>query len=217
MQKPETARSTGRKMPFTDEELFAFGPQKTHTGKYLNEIAFPLGGIGTGCLSLSGRGQLVDWEIFNRPNKGYRPDYTFFMLFAQAEDGEPVFRVLEGHLQPPYHGYSHGAQMYRGYGFGPPREFGSGFLRMAECAFTGYFPFCRIDFADEAVPVSVSTEAWSPFIPLNDEDSSLPAAIFHITLTNTSDRSVKTTVALGLQNIVGCPEMGKRPDPASGL
>ena len=31
--------------------------------------------------------------------------------------------------------------------------------------------FCRIDFADDNVPVSVSTEAWSPFIPLNDEDS----------------------------------------------
>ena len=216
MEKPETAfmpehqsRSTGREIPFTDEELFAFGPQKTHTGKYLNEIAFPLGGIGTGCVSLSGRGQLVDWEIFNRPNKGYRPDYTFFMLFAQAEGGEPVFRVLEGRLQPPYHGYSHGAQMYRGYGFGPPREFGSGLLRMAECAFTGYFPFCRVDFADEAAPVSVSTEAWSPFIPLNDEESSLPVAIFHITLTNTSDNPVKTTVALGLQNIMGWPEIGK--------
>ena len=57
MDKPETAsmpehqsRSTGREIPFTDKELFAFGPQKTHTGEYLNEIAFPLGGIGTGCV-----------------------------------------------------------------------------------------------------------------------------------------------------------------------
>ncbi len=202
-------RYVGREIPFTDDELFAVGSQKTLTGKYLNEIAFPLGGIGTGCVSLSGRGQLVDWEIFNRPNKGYRPDYTFFMLFAQAEDGEPEFRVLEGRLQPPYQGYSHGAQIYKGFGFGPPREFGSGFLRMAECAFTGYFPFCRIDFADDSVPVRVSTEAWSPFIPLNDEDSSLPVAVFDITLTNTSDKRVNTTVALGLQNIIGWPETGK--------
>ena len=66
---------TGREIPFPDEELFAVGPQKTYVGKYLNEIAFPLGGIGTGCVSLSGGGQLVDWEIFNRPNQGVRPDY----------------------------------------------------------------------------------------------------------------------------------------------
>lgn len=204
----------GRGIPFTDEELFVLGPQRTYTGSYLNEIAFPLGGIGTGCVSLSGRGQLVDWEIFHRPNKGYRPDYTFFMLFAQEEGGEPVFRVLEGRLGPPYQGYVHGAQRFRGFGFGPPREFGSGFLRMAKCAFTGYFPFCRVDLADEAdtlrpnVPVRISTEAWSPFIPLNDEDSSLPVAIFDITLTNVTDQPVHATVALGLQNILGWPETG---------
>lgn len=200
---------TGRKISFTDDELFTVGSPKKYTGKYLNEIAFPLGGIGTGCVSLSGTGQLVDWEIFNRPNKGYRPDYTFFTLFAQAEGSEPLFRVLEGRLQPPYQGYSHGAQRFRGFGFGPPREFGSGFLRMAECTFTGSFPFCRIDFADENIPVSVSTEAWSPFIPLNDEDSSLPIAIFDITLKNVTDKQVNTTVALGLQNILGWPEVGK--------
>ena len=33
-------------------------------------IAFPLGGIGTGTISLGGRGNLRDWEIFNRPDKG---------------------------------------------------------------------------------------------------------------------------------------------------
>ncbi|MBM3211870.1 hypothetical protein FJZ33_06615, partial [Candidatus Poribacteria bacterium] len=136
---------SGLEIPFTDDQLFSVGPQKTYTDNHLNEIAFPLGGIGTGCVSLSGSGQLVDWEIFNRPNKGYRPDYTFFMLFAQADGCEPMFRVLEGRLQPPFQGYSHGPNMYRGFGFGPPREFGSGFLRMSHCAFTGYFPFCRID------------------------------------------------------------------------
>jgi hypothetical protein len=71
-------------LPYTDDELFATGPQKTYTGAHLNEIAFPLGGIGAGCVSLSGRGALVDWEIFNRPNKGYRPSYTFLSLFAES-------------------------------------------------------------------------------------------------------------------------------------
>jgi non-lysosomal glucosylceramidase len=203
---PAQSRRAGREIPFTDAELFALGPQKTYTGSHLNEIAFPLGGIGAGCVSLSGRGELVDWEIFNRPNKGYRPDYTFFSLFAQAEGSAPVFRVLEGRLPPPYQA---GPNRLRGLGHGLPQGYGAGLLRMAECAFTGYFPFCRVDLADEAVPVRVSLTAWSPFVPLHDEDSSLPVAIFQFTLTNVTSRPVRATVALGLQNVLGWPEIGR--------
>jgi uncharacterized protein (DUF608 family) len=201
-------RKTGRAVPFSDDELFDFDPQEPKTGEYLNEIAFPLGGIGSGCISLSGRGELVDWEIFNRPNKGYRPDHTYFVLHAKPADGEPVFRVMEGRLQPPYQGWAHGAQQFRGFGFGPPFVFGAGFLRFAGCSFTGDFPFCTVSLSDDTVPVSVDIEAWSPFIPLDDEASSLPVAIFSITVRNTTDEPVDATVALGLQNIVGWPEIG---------
>jgi uncharacterized protein (DUF608 family) len=208
-----------RTIPYDDDQLFQVGPPGPLRGDHLREIAFPLGGIGTGCISLSGSGQLVDWEIFNRPNKGYRPDNTYFVLFAQADGEQPVFRVMEGRLQPPYQGWAHGAQQYKGFGFGPPYAFGSGLLRFADCAFTGQFPFCNVELSDRTPdnpvvppnpsPISVSMQAWSPFIPLNDEDSSLPVAIFHVTLTNETDKAVQTTVALGLQNIVGWPEIGR--------
>jgi len=212
--------STGRPLPYSDEELLSVGPQKTHRGEHLKEIAFPLGGIGTGCISLSGSGALVDWEIFNRPNKSYRPDMTFFTLFAQAEGGEPVFRVMEGRLQPSFQGWAHGGHPYKGFGFGPPTAFGSGLLRFADCAFTGAFPFSRIDLTDRPkdpsiglpstpCPLDVAIEAWSPFVPLNTADSSIPVAIFDITLSNPTDRPVRATVALGLQNIVGWPEVGQ--------
>jgi non-lysosomal glucosylceramidase len=205
-------RQGARPSPFGDEELLTPGPgisaQRTLTGPQLNEVAFPLGGLGTGCVSFSGRGELVDWEIFNRPNKGYRPDFSFFSLFAQAEGGAPVFRVLEGPVKPPYQGAVAGTQFYRGWGFGPPLAFGSGFIHMAECRFTGYFPFCRVDLADDETPIRVSTEAWSPFIPLNDHESSLPVAVFDVTLTNTGDVPMRASVALGLQNVLGYPEIG---------
>ena len=35
-------------------------------------LAFPLGGIGTGNVSLGARGEWRDWEIFNLPAKGAR-------------------------------------------------------------------------------------------------------------------------------------------------
>lgn len=38
---------------------------KTYIGENLSEVAMPLGGIGTGTVSIGGRGDLRDWEIGN--------------------------------------------------------------------------------------------------------------------------------------------------------
>src|ERR1043166_2672347 len=51
-------------------------------GQHLAMISFPLGGVAAGSLGLGGRGQLRDWEIFNRPNKGFRPSYAFPSIWA---------------------------------------------------------------------------------------------------------------------------------------
>ena len=69
---------------YTSQELTALGPLPTYDGYLADQIAFPFGGIGTGCVSLTARGALVDWEIFNRPNKGTILPYSFFTLWARA-------------------------------------------------------------------------------------------------------------------------------------
>ena len=46
---------------------------KVYDAKHIDKIALPVGGIGTGTVSLGGRGNLQDWEIMNRPAKGYNP------------------------------------------------------------------------------------------------------------------------------------------------
>ncbi|MGC9320148.1 MAG: GH116 family glycosyl-hydrolase, partial [Armatimonadota bacterium] len=201
--------SAGREIPFSDEELFARGPQPTYSGESLRQVAFPLGGIGSGCISMAGRGALVDWEIFNRPNKGFRPRYGFFSLFVREEGGQPVFRVLEGRLQPPFEGDLGDTRSGMSFGFGPSQIHASGLPRMARCRFTGYFPFCRVDLSDKAVPVAVSTEAWSPFIPRDTDASSLPVAVFDITVSNVAEGPVEATIALGMENVVGWPELGE--------
>src|SRR5579863_2810600 len=75
-------------------------------GRQLAMIAFPLGGIGAGSICLGGRGQLRDWEIFNRPDKGKSPQYAFPSLWVQTGTKKPVVRVLESKLMPPYEGPS---------------------------------------------------------------------------------------------------------------
>ncbi len=43
-------------------------------------------------------------------------------------------------------------------------------------------------YRDADVPVSARLEAYSPFIPLDAEDSGLPATVMSFTLTNESRR-----------------------------
>ena len=59
---------------------------KNYSGENLRRIAMPLGGIGTGTLSLGGKGDLRDWEVMNRPAKGFIPQYSFFCFFVQDSD-----------------------------------------------------------------------------------------------------------------------------------
>ncbi len=179
-------------VPYDRATLYARGAWRTFTGPALGEIAFPLGGIGTGTVSLGGRGQLVDWEIFNRPGKGVVLPYSFFALWARAEGEAPVARVLEARLQPPYRG-----------GFGLPTATVSGLPRLREATFSGSYPFARVAFRDERLPVTVSLEAFNPFIPLNDRDSGLPVALFLWTLENQREVPVEATLAASLLNAAG--------------
>jgi uncharacterized protein (DUF608 family) len=165
---------------------------RTFTGRKLTAIAFPLGGIGTGCISLGGRGQLRDWEIFNRPDKGNNPSYAFPAIWVQAGNRKPIARVLESRIQPPFEGSS---------GLGTRNA--PGLTRLASATFTGEFPLARIDFTDAALPVRVSLEAFSPFIPHEPDDSGLPVAVLRYRVTNPGTTPAKVSIAWSIDNPTG--------------
>ncbi len=173
-------------------KLFVMGKQRSFTGDALKEIAFPLGGIGSGTVSLGGRGQLRDWEIFNRPQKGNTLPYTFPMIYAKPDGGEAVARVLESKLQPPFIEWG---------GMSPNRL--CGLPRLKEAEFYGEYPFAHVDFRDAALPVKVELTAFNPMIPLNEKDSSIPCAILTYKVTNTAAKSVDCSICWSLHNPVG--------------
>ena len=80
---------------------------KKYDQEHVYKIALPLGGIGTGTVSLGGRGNLQDWEIMNRPAKGYNPgsgrnNSAFFTLYTDI-DGKKDLRLMEGPV--PFYQY----------------------------------------------------------------------------------------------------------------
>ena len=87
---------------------------KTYDGDHVDRIALPLGGIGTGTVSLGGRGDLRDWEIMNRPAKGFVPNIgqrygPFFAIFTRTSEGRTSTRALEGPLPLSAYENSHGS------------------------------------------------------------------------------------------------------------
>lgn len=192
---------------YTVEELFNLQKPVALRGQYQSTIAFPLGGIGTGTISLSGRGELVDWEIFNRPNKNSVLPFSFFTLYAKAANGQSVTKIVQAPAEPPFTGQGLHPP-FGGIGFGVPRENGAGLPHFQSCTFRGEYPFAYIDFIDDAMPVDVSLEAYNPFIPLNDKDSGIPVAIFRFDLTNKTQDAVNLTLAANLANVIGYPGTG---------
>lgn len=173
-----------------------------YAGRRLDRVALPLGGIGTGTISLGGRGDLHDWEVVNRPAKGFTPRDAFFALRTQQGSAAPVVRALEGVLQPPY-------EEARGR-FAPNH----GLPRFRECAFLAAYPFGQVLLNDDDVLLNVRLEAFNPLVPANVEQSGLPVAVLRFVLENPTDQPISAAIAGSLQNFVGTD--GKNGEPSQG-
>lgn len=173
-------------------------------GANAREISFPLGGIGTGCIGLSGSGRLVDWEIANRPNKGGFNGFSHFAVRAQKNGKVLDARLLHG----PFHGRrtgDPGAGESQSFGFGVRRENLSGLPHFSTAEFTGCYPVADMKFTDPSFPGNVSLTAYNPFIPGNADDSGLPLAMFEWTLGNTTEHRIDYTLVGNLANPAPMP------------
>ncbi len=169
-----------------------------YEGAKRNAISFPLGGIGTGSIGLSGDGRLVDWEIFNRPAKGSINRYSHFAI--RAIRGERITAaVLNGDMTRSYMG-QYEKRTFAGFGFGPDGDTMCGFPHFRNVTFDGAFPMATLTFSDEAFPAAVRMTAFNPFIPRDAKNSSLPAAFFEFEVENTEKEEIRYEIALSVNN-----------------
>ncbi len=177
---------------YSKKILHNFTPVRKFSGDNLKEVAFPIGGIGTGNITLGGRGELRNWEIFNRPGKNKQPDFAFFAIWIRQTGDKPVAKILERKLFPPYTGW-----------MGIPRQTLSGVARFDEVEFKGEYPFAWLTFQDEQIPAKIKLEAYNPMIPLDADNSGIPAAIFNWIISNPSDKHVEVAISFSMQNPIG--------------
>lgn len=155
-------------------------------------VAFLLGGIGTGNVSLGARGELRDWELENLPDKGRINPYSFFAIHARPAGGGAVARVLEARMTGRH-------DWDAGYAF----DRLAGLPRLAGATMHGEYPVVDIDFTDDVLPVEVSLHAFTPLVPLDADDSGIPAAVLRYTVTNPGEVPVAVTIAGSLTHTAG--------------
>lgn len=154
--------------------------------------AFPLGGIGTGTVSIGARGEFRDWEIRNRADKDTVNPFSFFAISAQPEGADRVTRVLESRHTDR-----------RDWSGGGNWTLLAGLPRLRSSTLRGAYPLVEIAFDDDVLPVDVVLTAFTPLIPLDSSDSGIPAAVLRYRVTNRAQVPTSVTVVGSLSHLAG--------------
>lgn len=163
------------------KSLFARGTRTVYRGAELEKIGMPIGGLCAGQIYLGGDGKLWHWDIFNRYVGTGAEHYAKPLSPSSPLDQGFAVKVSTG-------GRTWLKALDR-----------SGW---PDIAFTGEYPIGFVEYRNPDCPVRVKLEAFSPFIPLNTDDSSLPATVMQFTITNGGANAAVVEVGGWLENAV---------------
>jgi uncharacterized protein (DUF608 family) len=170
---------------------------KNYDADHLLNVALPLGGIGTGTVSLGGRGELRDWEIMNVPGKGYSTvvkgnDAPFFAIYTRDEEGVSRTKALLGPLYDSEYQDKEGRSVNH-----------HGLPRFRQAAFSSTYPFGMVVLQDRQMPVKVRLLGYNPLIPGDADASGIPLAILEYEVENLTDGDLVVSIAGSMRNFIG--------------
>ncbi|MFC2118142.1 GH116 family glycosyl-hydrolase [Bacteroidota bacterium] len=197
-------------LPFTliiAQDLNTNWPVLKHYDQdHLAKIALPLGGIGTGTVSLGGHGGLLDWEIMNRPAKGFNAGpggnrAPFFAIYTKSGDNPSASKALLGPIE------------YFDYESKEGRKANNhGLPRFRNCTFHTAYPFGQVVLSDNNMPVDVRLEAFNPMIPADPDNSGIPIAVLRYVVKNKTDEVLEISVCGNMTNFIGEDGLKGRTD-----
>ncbi|HMF71809.1 MAG TPA: GH116 family glycosyl hydrolase [Flavitalea sp.] len=176
---------------------FKFLPAKhvyneTYTGEFLNRIAFPIGGIGAGMFCLEGGGAISHMSIRNRPEVFNEPGLFGAIWVKGAKNGA---KIAEG----PVPDWKKFGQPNAGNGAGGAI---TGLPHFQQAVFKARFPFVTIDLTDKDLPLKVRISGWSPFIPTDENNSSLPVGALEYAVTNNGTSAAEGVFSYNAKNFL---------------
>jgi hypothetical protein len=172
----------------------------------LSRVAFPIGGMGAGMFCLEGTGAISHLSIRHNPDIFNEPAaFAAIAIKGRAQSA----RVLEG----PVPGWKK---------FG---EWGSargdegttfGLARYATATFQARFPFAEIHLQDSSLPLAVTLTGWSPFIPTDVDNSSLPVGALEYQFVNTGKQAAEYVFSYNAKNFLALQDPRAPVNPNLG-
>jgi len=169
---------------------------KHYDENHISKVALPLGGIGTGTVSINGRGSLIDWEIMNLSGKGFSTvtpgnDAPFFAIYIN--DGEQNYtKGLMGPLMDYEYEHMEGRPVDH-----------HGIPRFEKATFDAAYPFGMVNLYDSGLPVDVKMKAFNPLIPGDADASGIPIAILRYEVSNKTNNPISVSVCGSIRNFIG--------------
>ncbi len=164
-----------------------------------------MGGIGTGSIELRKDANFYNWSIFNNypvstgpafslatlPNAQNEQALLFFLVRYEVEGQKPKLKLLQlnNSLQE---GGLEGIIYYYPWMSG-----------VEKIEYSARFPFTNITFTDSEMPFDVELKAFSPFIPHDIKNSSLPGIYFNFKIKSKTNKKVDVMLLGTLRNLVG--------------
>jgi uncharacterized protein (DUF608 family) len=172
-----------------------------YTGDNLDRIAFPIGGIGAGMFCLEGTGAISHMSVRNTMDFFNEP-CIFAAVTVKGE--ENTAKILEGPV-PDWKTFG-GPRTGNGLG-----GMSYGFPRFRDVSFQARFPFGVVTLSDENMPLAVEITGWSPFIPGNADDASLPVGALEYRFKNSSKESIEAVFSYNSKNFMRKANAGEEP------
>ncbi len=186
------------------KSLYNRGEATTYlkTKNELDYIGMPVGGIGCGCVYAGGDGRLWLWDIFNQNQTG--------VIYKEIPwHDSPVDRAAK--ILTPFDGANYVVPVKdvrpldQGFAFKFEVNGKTIIKRLQsedwdEIGFEATYPMATVHYTDSQLPVTLSAKIYSPFIPLDEDNSGLPATIYSFQITNNSGSVIKVSVTGWLEN-----------------
>jgi uncharacterized protein (DUF608 family) len=176
-------------------------------GSYLNRVAFPIGGIGAGMICLEGTGAISHVSVRNRPEIFNEPCAFAAISVKGIKNGA---KVLEGPVPDrKLFGIPMAGRGAPGTSFGLPRFKYSTFLAR--------FPFATVFLKDEDIPLEIKITGWSPFIPTDEDNSSLPVGALEYSFRNNTSQPLEMVFSYNAKNFMKIEQRGITGDAIKPL
>ena len=170
-----------------------------YENEYLSRVAFPIGGMGSGMFCIEGSGAISHMSVRHRPEMFHEPCSFAAIHLKGVENGS---KVLEGQ-SPSWKRFGLGGA---GNGLG---HTGWGLPRFRQASFIARFPFAEIELKDKSIPLNINLKVWSPFIPTEEDNSSLPVGALEYSFRNTASKEVDAIFSYNTRNFMHVNDRGR--------